>query len=89
MVETIQVLDQGICGCLDYDLTQGDDYLAVLPYLLDVGAIIEGLDEDIQRQVVSFLCSAVTNYGEHSQVWVAGCREKPLVPRCHGTEHAE
>lgn len=68
------MLDDKICGCLDYDLKKGDDYLTVIPYLLKVSVLLADFDEDIKRKVVAVLCSAVTNYGEHSQVTYTASR---------------
>lgn len=63
-----QVIDSGICGCLDYDLTHGDDYLTVMHSLESVEDTIGGFDADTQRQVVSLLCSGVMSYGENAEV---------------------
>ena len=58
----------GTCGCLSYDLTQGDDYKTVMALLAYMEFYIGGYSDDIQRQVVEIICSGVLNFGEHSQV---------------------
>ena len=68
MNEPPQVMSSGTCGCLGYDLTQGDDYKTILDMLCFAEFFIGTYSEDIQRQVVEILCSGVVNYGEHSQV---------------------
>lgn len=65
---TYQVFQTGVCGCLDYDLTQGDDYQTIMGKLSDTDDLIGGFDEDTQRRVVSLLCNSVIGYGEQTQV---------------------
>ena len=61
-------MGSGTCGCLGYDLTQGDDYKTVMTKLDYVEFFIGGFSEDIQRQVVNILCSGVVNFGEQAHV---------------------
>ena len=68
MNEPPQLMSSGACGCLGYDLTQGDDYKTILDLLCFAEFFIGTYGEDIQRQVVEILCSGVVNYGDHSQV---------------------
>lgn len=56
------------CGCLDYDLTQGDDYITVLEYMKLGSDLLEGHDEDTKRTVVKMICDSNTNPGDHLQV---------------------
>lgn len=61
-------MEEGICGCLGMDFTQGDDYLTVRSSVPDLESYIGDFDPDIQRQVMSLLCSGNTAYGEHTEV---------------------
>lgn len=63
-----QVLASAQCGCLDYDLTQGDDYITVMNTMSFVPQYLADFDEDTQRRVVSALCSGLVNDGDHLQV---------------------
>ena len=67
------------CGCHGYDLTQGDDYKAVMALLAYVEFYIGGYSEDIQRQVVELLCNGVLSYGEQAQVTGLGLRPLRIV----------
>lgn len=57
-----------MCGCLDYDLTQGDDYLVLMSKIAFLPEYLADFSEDIKRKVVSKLCTGVTNDGDHLQV---------------------
>lgn len=61
-------MSSGTCGCLDYNLEEGDDYLTVMNALPSVPDMLDGFDTDTQRKVVDALCNGVTNYGDHLQV---------------------
>lgn len=63
-----QVMQSGKCGCLDYDLTQGDDYLLIMGTMVFVSSYIDGYSADVQRQVIATLCSGIANDGDHLQV---------------------
>lgn len=65
-----QVFSTGVCGCLDYDLTQGDDYRQIYDRLSALRRYIHEFDEDTKRQVIEILCSATINDGDHLQVGV-------------------
>lgn len=56
------------CGCLDYDLSQGDDYLFILDLLVFTGDALESLDADTKRKVVGMICDAPIAEGDHLQV---------------------
>ena len=68
MNERTQLMASGTCGCQGYDLTQGDDYKIVMDSLVFVEYYIRDFSEDVQREVVSILCSGVVTFGENSQV---------------------
>ena len=63
-----QILSSGTCGCRGYDLTQGDDYKTLIPYIGFFDYYIGGFSGEIQRQVVELLCSGVVNLGDMVQV---------------------
>lgn len=63
-----QLLASGQCGCLDYDLTQGDDYIEVYNRLDLIDDLIGDAPDDIKRQVVAIICSTTVNDGDHLQV---------------------
>ena len=56
------------CGCLDYDLESGGDYLEVMNSLDLVETILEPFDESTTREVVSIICSAPMAEGDQLQV---------------------
>lgn len=65
-------ISQGItppvrCGCLDYDLTEGDDYIMLLESMLSK-QLLDPFDADTKRTVVSMICDAPVNPGDHLQV---------------------
>ncbi|CAM9856817.1 unnamed protein product [Pylaiella littoralis] len=57
----------GQCGCLDYDLTQGDDYEIVYDSLLSMDSYIGDASADTKRQVVALMCGSTVNDGDHVQ----------------------
>lgn len=57
-----------MCGCLDFDLTQGDDYLTVLNTMAFLGDYIGDFPAETKRKVVASLCSGLMNDGDHLQV---------------------
>ena len=61
-------MSTGTCGCLAYDLTQGDDYKTIMAELAYGDVLLGGFSDDIQRQIVEMICSGVLNYGEQGQV---------------------
>lgn len=64
------------CGCLDYDLEQGDDYLTVMDGMDYVGELLEGYKENTKREVVDIICKAHVADGDHLQV---GTRDRFLA----------
>lgn len=56
------------CGCLDYNLEQGDDYLTLMAGMDHVEEIIGAYDESTKREVVGIICSAHVADGDHLQV---------------------
>lgn len=64
----MQLLSSGQCGCHGYDLTQGNDYKIVMESLEYLEDLIGDFDDTTQRKVVEALCTAVVNFGSHSQV---------------------
>lgn len=63
-----QLLSSGQCGCLDYDLTQGDDYEEVYNRLDLIDDLIGDAPAEVKRKVVSIICSTTINDGDHLQV---------------------
>lgn len=68
MISCLQVLASGTCGCLDYDLSQGDDWRTIYDNMAFVDDYIGDYDDDIKRQVVAALCTGTVNDGDHLQV---------------------
>lgn len=63
-----QLFSSGTCGCLGFDLTQGDDYLAILNSMILVPQLLENFDARTQRWVVDRMCSSPLALGDHVQV---------------------
>lgn len=63
-----QILSSGQCGCLDYDLTQGDDYETVYNRLDMIDDVMPDASADTKRQVVAIICGTTVNDGDHLQV---------------------
>lgn len=63
-----QVVSSGMCGCLGYDLTQGDDYETIFNNMVLMDEVIGDADADTKRQVVAAMCSTTINDGDHLQV---------------------
>lgn len=64
----VQLMGSGQCGCLDYDLTQGDDYEEVYNRLDLIDELIGDAPVEVKREVVSIICSTPVNDGDHLQV---------------------
>ncbi|CAM9999705.1 unnamed protein product, partial [Ectocarpus fasciculatus] len=62
-----ELLSGGQCGCLGYDLTQGDDYEYVYNNIVELDDLIGDFDADVKRQVVAMLCTTPMNDGDHLQ----------------------
>lgn len=64
-------MSNGTCGCLGYDLTQGDDYQFLIPQLTSLEFLLGECSEDVKREVVELICSGVVALGDMDQVsWV-------------------
>ncbi|CAM9668790.1 unnamed protein product [Ascophyllum nodosum] len=63
------VFSSGMCGCHGFDLTQGDDYktISAALKLSKLTPDFDDLEEDVQREIVSILCSSVLGLGEQTQ----------------------
>ncbi|CAM9627145.1 unnamed protein product, partial [Pylaiella littoralis] len=61
-----ELFASGRCGCLDYDLTQGDDYEAIYTALY-IDYYMGDASSDIKRQVVALICGSIVNNGDHLQ----------------------
>ena len=64
----MQLLSNYKCGCLDYELTEGDDYKEIIPHLKYFDFFMGNFSETIQRHVVEILCHGVVNLGDMLQV---------------------
>lgn len=73
-VPCAQLFDAGKCGCLDYDLEEGDDYQVILNLLgllqeeLGKPGALPGFDPEIQRKVAKSICTRPLSEGDHLQV---------------------
>lgn len=63
-----QILSTGQCGCLGYDLTQGNDYQDIFDRLTMAESIIGDAADDVKREVTSIICGTPANDGDHLQV---------------------
>lgn len=64
-----QVYARGQCGCLGYDLTQGDDWKTIYYNSTgDFDSYISEYDDDTKRRVIAEICSSTTTNGEHLHV---------------------
>ena len=64
----MQLFANGQCGCLGFDLTQGDDYETIYNRLDLIDSLIGNAPTDVKRQVVEIICSSTVNDGDHLQV---------------------
>ncbi|CAM9494069.1 unnamed protein product [Ectocarpus sp. 6 AP-2014] len=62
-----EILSTGQCGCLGYDLTQGNDYEDIYDRLTMADSILGDVDDDVKREVTSIICSTPANDGDHLQ----------------------
>lgn len=63
-----QIFERKQCGCLDYNLEDGDDYLTIKNSFVHLSSWIDDFPGDVQREVVATLCNGVMNDGDHLQV---------------------
>lgn len=64
----VQLVSLGQCGCLGYDLTQGDDYEIFYESMMGLDSVIGSYDADTKRQVVAAMCSSTMAIGDNLQV---------------------
>lgn len=64
----MQLVSRGQCGCLGYDLTQGDDYEILYESMMGLDGVIGSYDADTKRQVVAAVCNSTIAIGDHLQV---------------------
>eukprot|EP00752_Nemacystus_decipiens_P005412 g4907.t1 len=63
------VFSSGACGCLGYDLVQGDDWRAIYYNTnspIDFDAVLSDYDDDTKRAVVAAVCSSTIHDGDHN-----------------------
>lgn len=66
-----QLFATGQCGCLGYDLTQGDDWKTIYyNSSLDFDAVISDYDDTTKRETVAAVCTSTIFDGDHLQVCV-------------------
>lgn len=73
--ERAQLFATGQCGCLDYDLTQGDDWETIYN-AMGFDAIISEYDNDTKRAVIKTVCNSSIYLGEHMHVSCVPYRSK-------------
>eukprot|EP00903_Cladosiphon_okamuranus_P021957 g20189.t1 len=63
-----ELFSSGQCGCLGYDLTQGDDWQAIYyNSVVDFDDVIGNFDNDTKRAVVAAVCASTIYDGDHLQ----------------------
>lgn len=72
MGDVAQVYSSGKCGCLDYDLSQGDDwktlyYNSTIAFDTVLG---DDYDDETKREVIAAVCTSTSFLGDHSHVCV-------------------
>ncbi|CAM9241469.1 unnamed protein product [Ectocarpus sp. 12 AP-2014] len=61
-----ELFSTGKCGCLGYDLSQGDDWKTIYTNsIVDFDAVIGDFDDDTKRQVLAALCVSTMFDGDH------------------------
>ncbi|CAM9863802.1 unnamed protein product [Pylaiella littoralis] len=65
-VSEIEVFSSGHCGCLGYDLKQGDDWKTIYHNsTMDFDSAIGKFDDDTKRSVVEAVCESTIYFGDH------------------------
>lgn len=66
----LQLYSTGTCGCIDYDLSQGDDYQTIYNSIVFLSDYVSGmnLDDDTKREITKAFCGMKVNDGDHLQV---------------------
>ncbi|CBJ25520.1 ortho-aminophenol oxidase [Ectocarpus siliculosus] len=61
-----ELLSSGKCGCLGYDLSQGDDWKTIYTNsTVDFDDVIGDYDDETKRQVVAAVCASTIFDGDH------------------------
>lgn len=69
MMSITQLFNSGQCGCLGYDLSQGDDWKTIYyNSTAEFDSIIGDYDDDTKRAVVKEVCASTIYLGEHMHV---------------------
>lgn len=64
-----------MCGCLGYDLSQGDDWETIYyNSTIDYDNVISEYDDDTKRAVVAAVCASTIHDGDHLTVSCACAR---------------
>lgn len=61
-----QLMESGQCGCLDYDLENGDDYLQISE-VLGLRETLGDFDDNTHRRVIHTICTRTLSEGDHLQ----------------------
>lgn len=70
-MQLAQVFSSGRCGCLGYDLKQGDDWQKIYyNSTMEFDDIIGEHDDDTKRLVVEAVCESTIYFGDHIHVCV-------------------
>ncbi|CAM9655020.1 unnamed protein product [Pylaiella littoralis] len=65
-VSVDEIFNSGQCGCLGYDLSQGDDWKTIYyNSTAEFDSIIGDYDDDTKRAVVKEVCASTIYLGEH------------------------
>lgn len=66
---TPQVFESGMCGCLGYDLFQGDDWQTIYyNSTINFDDVLSEYDDDTKRSVVAAVCASTIHDGDHLTV---------------------
>ncbi|CAB1107536.1 TYR [Ectocarpus sp. CCAP 1310/34] len=70
-IPTDELLSSGKCGCLGYNLSQGDDWKTIYANpTSNLDDFIGDYDDETKRQVVAAVCASTIYYGDHLHVSV-------------------
>lgn len=61
-----------MCGCTDYNLKTGDDYVEIMNSMVFMTEYIGDFSADVKRTVIEGLCNGLANDGDHLQVCPCG-----------------
>ncbi len=66
---TAQVWEEGMCGALAYDMTQGDDWETIYyNSTINFDDVLSDFDDDTKREVVAAVCKSSIYDGDHLTV---------------------